>query len=281
MGIGEIGERLRRSTVVVRDVVKSGSGSGVVWDASGVIVTNAHVAGSGELTVEFWDGRTTQARLDRRDLRRDLAIVRVTGGRLEPVAQGDSGRVRVGELVIAVGNPLGFIGALSTGVVHAIGPFPGVGRNEFIQTTARLAPGNSGGRLADGAGNLIGINTAVVSGGLGLAVPANAICRLLSFGPPPELGVTIRPVRIHGPVGSIALLVLGILPGGAADYASLRVGDLLIGADGKRFASADDLQDAMDHAARRLVTIQFLRGSEKRQREATVQVMRYRTGVAA
>jgi serine protease Do len=251
-----------------------------------MIVTNAHVAGvdelAGELTVEFWDGRTAQARLDRRDLRRDLAILRVPpASKLEPAAAGDSGRIRVGELVIAVGNPLGFIGALSTGVVHAVGPFPGLGRHEFIQTTARLAPGNSGGPLADASGNIIGINTAVVSGGLGLAVPGNAITRLLSLGPPSGLGVTIRPVRIRGPVGSIALLVLSISAGGAADYASLRAGDLLTGADGKRFTSVDDLQDAMDRAQGRIVTIQFLRGNDARKREATVQVMRYRTGVAA
>jgi serine protease Do len=198
---------------------------------------------------------------------------------------GDSGRIRVGELVIAVGNPLGFIGALSTGVVHAIGPYPGVGRQEFIQTTARLAPGNSGGPLADARGRVIGINTAVVSGGLGLAVPADAIGRLLSFGPPAELGVTIRPVRIRGPVGGIALLVLGISAGGAAEYASLRVGDLIVGADGKRFTSVDGLQEAMDRAEGRSLTIQFLRGNDRgddeRKREVTVQIMRYRTGVAA
>jgi serine protease Do len=197
---------------------------------------------------------------------------------------GDSGRIRVGELVIAVGNPLGFIGALSTGVVHSIGPYPGVGRHDFIQTTARLAPGNSGGPLADARGSVIGINTAVVSGGLGLAVPANAVGRLLSLGPPAEIGVSVRPLRIRGPVGSIALLVLDIAEGGAADYASLRIGDLLTGADGRRFASADDLRDAIDRAEGRFMTIQFLRGDDTNNREATVKVLRNwigNTGVAA
>jgi len=272
MRIGKVGERLRRSTVVIKD-----GGSGIVWDASGLIVTNAHVAHSGVVTVEFWDGRTTQARLDRRDVRRDLAIFRVECRDIAPATPGDSSRVRAGELVIAVGNPLGFIGALSTGVIHAVG-------RDFIQTTARLAPGNSGGPLANAAGNVIGINTAVISGGLGLAIPANAVSRLLTFGPPFELGVTVRPVRIPGANGGIGLLVLGVTAGGAADYASLRLGDLLIGTAGRRFASVDDLRDAFDRQEGSIVTIQFRRGGDSGEREVSILVTRYRTqitGVAA
>jgi serine protease Do len=268
MGIGEVGEKLRRSTVQVR-TGHNGGGSGVVWQASGLIVTNAHVATVADLTVEFWDGRTSRARLDRRDVRRDLALLRVDSGNLEPAYRDDSGRIRVGELVIAVGNPLGFVGALSTGVVHAIGP-------KFIETTARLAPGNSGGPLADSNGNVIGINTAVLAGGLGLAVPASAVTRLLNAGPPVELGVTIRPVRIRGPLAGIALLVLGIAPGSPADYASLRVGDLLIGAGGKRFTSPGDLSDALDVVEGSRVTLQFQRGGDPNRREVTVQLSQHR-----
>jgi serine protease Do len=263
---------------------ESGSASGVIWDDSGVIVTNAHVARSSDLTIELWDGRSAQARLDRRDVRRDLAILRVAARRLEAAHPGDSSRVHVGEIVIAVGNPLGFVGALSTGVVHALGPIAGIGgqgigSQEFIQTTARLAPGNSGGPLADAGGNVIGINTAVVSGGLGIAIPANAVGRLLTADHPPvELGVTVRPVRIPGPDRGIALLVLDIAKGSPADYASLRVGDFLIGAAGRRFASVDDLRDCLDHADNRCVTIQFLRGGQTMKREVTVRVIQ---GVAA
>ena len=119
MGIGEAGEKLRRSTVQVRCGSSSSdfnsSGSGVIWDASGTIVTNAHVVRAKELTIELWDGRTVKARLDKRDNRRDLAVLRpdsaafqatLQGSPLYPARAGDSSRLRVGELVIAVGNPL-------------------------------------------------------------------------------------------------------------------------------------------------------------------------------
>jgi len=270
MGIGEVGEKLRRGTVQVWSG-RSACGSGVIRDAAGVIVTNAHVARSEELRVELRDGRALPARLERRDDRRDLAILRVHAAGLEPIPTADSGRVRVGELAIAVGSPFGFTGALSTGVVHGIGPVRGLGSQPFIHTTARLAPGNSGGPLADATGNLIGINAMVVAGGIGLAVPAGAVERLLGGGAPVELGVAVRPVRIPGLDRNIALLVLEIAPGSPAEYASLRVGDVLVGAGGTPFSSPGDLRDALDRGA---VTLHFLRGGERRQREVTVRLAR-------
>jgi serine protease Do len=271
MSIGEIGEKLRRSTVQVRGGGGS-AGSGVVWDGSGAIVTNAHVVGdlSQALTVEFWDGRILAASLDRRDLRRDLAILRADASpSVEAARFGDSGRVRVGELVIAVGNPFGFTGAMSTGMVHGIGPGP-VDGQQFIQTTARLAPGNSGGPLADAGGAVIGINTMVISGGLGLAIPSNAIARLLTGRPPFELGVSLQPVRISGRNRDIGLLVLAIAPGSAAEYASLRAGDVLVGCAGKRFVSIEQFREALESANDRALTVQFLRGAGGRQREVTL-----------
>ncbi len=276
MGIGETGEKLRRSTVQVWNgggpSRSRSSGSGVIWDSSGAIVTNAHVVRSGDITVELWDGRTAPARLDRRDDWRDLAILRIETDRLDPGAFGDSSRVRAGELVIAVGNPMGFTGALSTGIVHGVGPVPGMGGQPFIQTTVRLAPGNSGGPLADAAGNVIGINAAIVSGGLGLAVPVNAVRRLLTAGPPAELGVVVRAVRIPRWNGGIALLVLNVAAGSAADYVSLRQGDLLVGAEGRSFESAEDLREVLDRSTGRSVTIQFLRGGQTKKREVTIRL---------
>ncbi len=276
MGIGEIGEKLRRSTVQVRSGA-NGSGSGVIWNRSGAIITNAHVVRDGDLTVELWDGRTVQARLDRRDNRRDLAVLRAEINGIEPAYRDDTRPIRVGEVVIAVGNPLGFTGALSTGVVHGFGPIRGMGAHDFIQTTVRLAPGNSGGPLADSSGNVIGINTAVLFGGLGLAVPATAVRRLLTTAPPVELGVTVRPVRIRGSSGGIALLVLEVAPGSSAEYASLRPGDLLVGSAGRHFASIDDFHALLENATP-AATIQFLRGDRAHEREVTVRLQH---GVAA
>ncbi len=156
MGIGEVGELLRRSTVHVRstDPRRQSAGSGVIWDSAGTIVTNAHIlgqaAGEGTHLVELWDGRSFPAEIQARDDSRDLAVLKLAATAL-PAASLRTSPVKPGELVIAVGNPLGFTGALTTGVVHAVGPFAGFGRRPWVQAAIRLAPGNSGGPLADAA----------------------------------------------------------------------------------------------------------------------------------
>ena len=180
-GLGEIGERLRRSTVQVR-LDRRGGGSGVVWTPNGVIVTNAHVAQGKSAEVEFWDGAKLNADVLKRDSRRDLAVLRVNATGLEAAEIGDSNAVRTGEIAIAIGNPLGFAGALSTGVVHSAGPIDGMGKERWIRADVRLAPGNSGGPLANAQGRVIGINTAIVSG-LGAAVPSNVAALVCGGGP--------------------------------------------------------------------------------------------------
>src|ERR1051326_8607560 len=146
-GFGEIAERLRRSTVQVSCDPRRGSGSGVGWNSDGLILTNAHVARADEAQVELWDGRCATARVTARDSRRDLASLRIAASGLEAVTPGDSTALRPGELVIAVGNPLGFSGAVSTGVIHSIGPIGGMPRQRWIPAGGRLAPGNSGGQI--------------------------------------------------------------------------------------------------------------------------------------
>ena len=163
-----LADRLTRSTVAVR--TGRGFGSGVVWTADGLVVTNAHVA-RGDARVVLADGRAVIGRLLAVDVGRDLAVLAVRADGLHAVAVDDSDRVRVGQLVFAIGQPLGVRSALSAGVVHAIG-----GDRRFIRTTLRLAPGNSGGPLADAAGRVIGIN-AMIAGGLALAVPGNTVAR--------------------------------------------------------------------------------------------------------
>ncbi len=107
----------------------------------------------------------------------------------------ESASLRSGELAVAVGNPLGFVGALTTGVVHGAGPIRGLGRRPWVHAAIRLAPGNSGGPLADAAGRVIGVNTMVVAGGLALAIPSELVMRFLKHGSRPTLGIAIQPVK--------------------------------------------------------------------------------------
>ncbi|HLI82325.1 MAG TPA: trypsin-like peptidase domain-containing protein [Bryobacteraceae bacterium] len=269
LGFGEIAERLRRSTVQIANGGRgAGGASGVVWRADGLILTNAHVARSIRPQVELWDGRRLEARVTAHDARRDLAALRIEANDLAAAAAGDSNRLRPGELAIAVGNPLGFAGAVSTGVIHSIGPLPGMGRQNWVRATARLAPGNSGGPLANARGEVIGINTAIVNG-LGAAVPAWDIGEFLRRGARPRLGVALRPVRYDGE--NWGLLILEAQPEGAAAMASLRVGDILVGVDGRPLESLDQLNEALDSGAP-VVRLAFLRGDRARVREAAVQI---------
>jgi serine protease Do len=157
-----------------------GGGSGVIWSSDGLIVTNAHVAREKQVEVALPDGRKLCAGLVARDARRDLAALRVSASGLPAVELGNSDRLRVGQLVMAVGNPLGIAGAVTTGIIHALGPLQVRGQ-DWIQGDVSLAPGNSGGMLADAEGRVIGINTMIFAG-LALAVPVNAIARFLAAG---------------------------------------------------------------------------------------------------
>jgi serine protease Do len=269
-GFGESTERLRRCTVQVHTRGGQSTGSGVIWSADGSVITNAHVVRGPGALVQTWDGRKLEAAVVARDRRRDLARLRV-GEALEPAVFRDSDQVRPGELVMAVGNPLGFVGALSTGVVHAVGPLSGLGQRRWIQADIRLAPGNSGGPLADAQGQVIGINT-MVAYGLGLAIPSNS---LGAFGRtasnPARLGVTVRPLPLltSGRPGT-GMLLLEVERGGPAEQAALMPGDLLIGANGEPFGSSEDLEDALERGLGSL-RIQFLRGDRTAVRETVVR----------
>ncbi len=268
---GEVAERLRRSTVQISvPQSRPGSGSGVIWTSEGVIITNAHVASADRARVELWDGREFEAEVTARDSRRDLASLRIPERDLPAAIAGDSSALRPGELALAVGNPLGFIGAVTTGVIHALGPMRGIGRQPWVQAAVRLAPGNSGGPLSNARGQVIGVNTMIAGGGLALAVPSNAVAEFLRRGATrPALGITVRPVPLDDH-GAAALVVLEVAPNGPAAAASILLGDLLLGANGKRFRSVDDLADAIDASAGGVLVLQFARGDHRKQREVVV-----------
>jgi serine protease Do len=274
-GFGEIAEQLRRSTVLI-NAGSRGNGSGVIWLADGGIITNAHVVARGpRLRVQLWDGRKFDATVASRDPAYDLALLRVEAPDLSPAPIADSSRVRSGELAIAIGNPLGFVGALTTGVVHAVGPLRGLGPQSWVQADVRLAPGNSGGPLADARGRVIGINT-MVAGRLALAIPSNVVTDFLAAGSSDGwLGVTLYPVQVPRPGRSgksFGLVILEIEPGSPAAQASLLPGDILLGADDKPFDLLEDMARALRGTGPRTLRLEFLRGDYARIRRVTVQL---------
>jgi serine protease Do len=275
---GRIAEQLRQSTVQIRSGRgrAEGSGSGFVLNA-GRIVTNAHVISAGEtssdgvLSIESWDGQTCPAKVLKIDRRRDLALVSVEGGTATPGTLA-SRPAQPGQPVIAVGNPLGFVGAISSGVVHRVGLIRGLGPTLWIQADLRLAPGNSGGPLADLHGEVVGINS-MIAGGLALAIPAQAVQRFVeSGGHSRSLGVIVRPVAFasHGIVRRPGLLILELIANGAAERASLLPGDLLTAANGKPLTDPDELLAAIETNA--TLPLEFYRGDTTRVRRVTVQL---------
>jgi serine protease Do len=272
-GFGEVAEALRRTTVQVSSGGR-GFGSGVILSSDGLIVTNAHVVRSSHAQVKLWDGRTLEAVVTSRDLTRDLAAALLASASGLPTATlADSSKARVGELVLAVGNPLGFVGALSTGIIHAAGSVRGLGMSSWLQADVQLAPGNSGGPLADAQGRVLGINT-MVAGGLALAIPSNDVARFLANGPSHSLlGVEVRPVRIVvRDENRIGLLVMGVTPGGPASMASLMIGDILVGVDAALFRSVNDLEIALQGTAERILNLLFLRGDRRNIRRVAVKL---------
>lgn len=170
LDFGAVADALRRITV---EITGDGGaiGAGILWPR-GCVVTSAHVIRAERVTVRLVDGARVEARLVARDRAADLAVLAAPGGGL-PAATLATAGARVGSLVVAVGHPLGIRGAVTTGIVHAIAPIV-PGGPAFIQADVRLAPGNSGGPLADVSGAVLGLN-AMVAGGLALAVPVDRV----------------------------------------------------------------------------------------------------------
>jgi S1-C subfamily serine protease len=243
-----------------------GSGSGVVVTPDGFMLTSAHVvAGSdGRVTATFADGRELRGVVVGSDALSDLAVLRADGSDLPAAVLGDAERLRVGQLVVAIGNPHGFGGSVTAGVVSALGrSLPTRSGSavriveNVIQTDAALNPGNSGGALADGLGRVVGINTAVAGVGLGLAVPVNATTRriigaLMSEGRfrRAYLGIAsgTRPLppRLARDLGREAgVEVVEVVEGSPAARAGIRPEDLILSLDETPVETAGDVQRLM------------------------------------
>jgi S1-C subfamily serine protease len=243
-----------------------GGGSAVVITPDGFLVTSAHVVeGSRSGSASFVDGREMRFAVVGADPLSDIAVLRADAEDLVPAQLGDASALRVGQLVVAIGNPHGYAGSVTAGVVSALGRSLPVGRRggprrmveNVVQTDAALNPGNSGGALVDGGGRVVGINTAVAGVGLGLAVPINDATRriistLMADGRVRRawLGVAVGPrplpPRVAGRLGrGTAVEVIEVVEGSPAALAGLHPEDLLVELDGIRLEGADDLQRMM------------------------------------
>jgi S1-C subfamily serine protease len=246
-----------------------GGGSGVVITPDGFILTSAHVVvGTSRGSASFVDGREFDIEIVGTDPLSDMAVVRASGSNLTPASLGDASRLRVGQLVVAIGNPLGFAGSVTAGVVSALGrSLPtrsgSVSRvvENVIQTDAALHPGNSGGALADSSGRVIGVNTAVVGPGigqgLGLAVPINLTTRRIVVALMAEgrfrraylgIGGGPRPLppRLARQTGrERGIEIVEVVEGSPAARAGLRPEDLLLDVDDAPVDSVEDLQRLM------------------------------------
>jgi len=269
--VTSVAERLRGSVANLRVGRRTrrgraeGGGSAVVITPDGYMLTSAHVVEGtdGRAQAAFPDGRSFGAEVIGTDPLSDLAVLRAEAGNLETAELGDADALHVGQLVVAIGSPLGFHGSVTAGVVSALGrALPTRSRStvrlveNVIQTDAALNPGNSGGALADGLGRVVGINTAVAGVGLGLAVPINDATRrivveLMGEGRVRRAFIGIvggarpLPPRFAPAGGGSAVEVVEVVDGSPAQQAGLRPEDLIVEVDGRLMADVGELQRLM------------------------------------
>jgi Do/DeqQ family serine protease len=267
------------------------AGSGVIVDARrGYILTNAHVVDHATgITVTLEDGRSLKAKLVGTDPPTDIAVVRVHARGLTQIHLGDSARLAVGDFVVAIGNPFGLPHSVTSGIVSGLkrSGFSPDDYEDYIQTDASINPGNSGGALVDLRGDLVGINTAILSGsgdniGIGFAIPVDTAARvmrqLIEYGAVDrgQLGVSVYAVtpemaRSLGLRKVTGGLVAEVAPGSPADKAGVRAGDVITAVAGHPVKSNTDLRDALGFLrVGEAVSIDLLRDGRREQRHAVL-----------
>src|SRR5712692_1319151 len=273
-GLAEMIEQAQASVVQVRRGDR-GAGTGVIWQAKGGIITNHHVIAhtGSKILVELRDGRTLEARIVDSDPTLDVALLNVPADELTAVPFADSSKLRVGELVFAIGNPWGQRGVVTAGIVSALSKVKMRNSNrqlEYIKSDVRLAPGNSGGPLLDAQGHVVGINAMIMGGDLSVAIPSNALSKWLAQLPPTRVtrGVQVQPtelpatLRQHLASGqTLGLLVVGIISGGLAEEAGLLVGDVLLAIANEPLNDVATLRTVLaQSSSQETVSLRVLRG---------------------
>jgi putative serine protease PepD len=283
-------------TLSVRGQQEGGTGSGIVIRADGYILTNEHVTavadGGGSITVAFSDGRTASAKLVGADKETDLAVVKVNLTGLTAATFADSGAIKVGQTVVAVGSPLGLNGTVTEGIVSALHrPTSGASDNsaviDAIQTDAAINPGNSGGALVDLAGRVVGINQSIATAGsnsggfgqqgesgnigIGFAIPSDTAARisqqLISTGKATHalLGVQTQTATSDDQVTAIGATIASVTPGEAAAAAGIKAGDVVTKVDDRVIGQSEDLAATVrSYAPGTKVTLTVKRGNDTR-----------------
>jgi len=273
-GLAEMIEQAQASVVQVRRGDR-GAGTGVIWQAKGGIITNHHVIAHtrSKVLVELRDGRVLEARIVDSDPTLDLALLNVPADNLTAIPSADSSKLRVGELVFAIGNPWGQRGVVTAGIVSALSKVKMRNSNrqlEYIKSDVRLAPGNSGGPLLNAQGHVIGINAMIMGGDLSVAIPSNVVSTWVAQLPLARitLGVQIQPAELPTKIQqelaneqTVGLLVVGIVEGGLAELAGLLVGDVLIDIENKPLGDAATLRAVLvQNSSQETVRLRVLRG---------------------
>ncbi len=271
------------SPAVVGIERRRGQGSGVVLAQDGYVLTNSHVAAGGRpLRVRVSGSTVVTGELVGADDRTDLAVVHADAGGLPALGLAEGRRLRVGELVVAIGNPLGFERSVTVGVVSALYrslPTPQGGLLDgLVQTDAAVNPGNSGGPLLDAEGQVVGITTAMIpyASGMGFAIPSHTAswvaAVLIQHGEVrrPFLGIAVRGEELEPVLARVAghlraVRVLSVEPGTPADRARLAGGDLLVAANGSSVDTLDDLQRVLVLSSPPEIELEVLRGSEHKR----------------
>jgi serine protease Do len=264
-------ERVQAIVVQVRS--GSGNGSGILWRADGQVVTNHHVVPQDQAVVETATGRRFTATVVARDPANDLALLVPTTplAGLPAAEPGDSRALRVGQLVLAVGNPLGLRGAVSWGIITAT-PAARPGERELVRANILLLPGNSGGPLVDAQGRVVGVNAMVAGPHLGLAVPTHLVETVVQVAATPKLGLRVVEVALGalarqvGLAAATGVMVTAVAAGYPAAQAGVLPGDVIVGVNGQRVTAARELARGLARAsANGLVQLQVLRGGQLRE----------------